>query len=88
MGILYLAFTWTGIPQLAGLVEGIIYLTQSRESFDAKFNGVRGRYVILGTTTEEESEQLDALRQRGAIGAEEYLEKKIALLKRMQRENG
>jgi len=26
MGILYLCFCWTGIPAIAGLIEGIIYL--------------------------------------------------------------
>lgn len=33
MGILYILFCWTYIPAIAGLVEGIIYLTQSDEKF-------------------------------------------------------
>ncbi len=33
MGILYLCFSWTGIPSIAGLIEGIIYLTKSDEEF-------------------------------------------------------
>lgn len=33
MGILYLCFFWTGIPAIAGLIEGILYLTKSDEEF-------------------------------------------------------
>lgn len=33
MGILYILFCWTGIPALAGLIEGIIYLCSSDKDF-------------------------------------------------------
>jgi TM2 domain-containing membrane protein YozV len=33
LGILYLAFCWTAIPAIIGLVEGIIYLTQDDVTF-------------------------------------------------------
>jgi uncharacterized protein involved in response to NO len=36
-GILYVLFCWTFIPALAGIIEGIIYLTKSDEEFDAKY---------------------------------------------------
>ena len=36
MGILYLLFSWTGIPLIVGLIEGIIYLTQSDQEFASK----------------------------------------------------
>lgn len=36
MGILYLLFCWTGIPALIGLIEGIIYLTESDEKFASR----------------------------------------------------
>lgn len=36
-GILYLLFCWTYIPSIIGLVEGIIYLTQSDEEFASKY---------------------------------------------------
>ena len=38
MGILYLLLILTPIPWIASLVEGITYLAQSDESFDARFN--------------------------------------------------
>ena len=40
MGILYFVFCWTWIPSVIGIIEGIIYLTSSDESFQLK-NHVR-----------------------------------------------
>jgi len=37
-GILYLIFSWTGIPSIIGLIEGILYLIQTDEEFNAKYN--------------------------------------------------
>lgn len=37
LGIVYVLFCWTGIPSLAGLIEGIIYLTSTDEQFYAKY---------------------------------------------------
>ncbi|MHA1718920.1 MAG: NINE protein [Promethearchaeota archaeon] len=36
MGILYLCFSCTGIPEIIGLIEGIIYLTENDEEFYVK----------------------------------------------------
>ncbi len=36
-GIVYLLFCWTGIPSIAGLIEGILYLTASDETFQEKY---------------------------------------------------
>lgn len=38
MGILYLLFCWTGIPAIVGFVEGILYLIQSNDDFNNKYN--------------------------------------------------
>ena len=40
MGILYLCFFWTGVPTIVGIIEGIIYLTQTDQQF-AVAQGVR-----------------------------------------------
>ncbi len=37
-GIVYLIFCWTFIPEIAGFIEGIIYLTMSDEAFAAKYD--------------------------------------------------
>lgn len=36
-GILYLAFFWTAIPGIVGLVEGILFLAMSEEEFNARY---------------------------------------------------
>ena len=36
-GVLYLLFFWTLIPALVGLIEGIIYLTESDVAFERRF---------------------------------------------------
>ena len=40
MGILYLCFCWTGIPEVIGFIEGILYLCSNDENFQLK-NHVR-----------------------------------------------
>lgn len=37
LGILYLLFCWTYIPIIAGVIEGIIYLTSNDETFYNKY---------------------------------------------------
>lgn len=37
-GIIYLLFSWTFIPIILGFFEGIIYLTMSDDSFEAKYS--------------------------------------------------
>ena len=39
-GILYILFCWTGIPELVGVIEGIMYLCSNDENFMLK-NHVR-----------------------------------------------
>lgn len=36
-GVIYLVFFWTAIPGIIGLIEGIIWLTQSNEVWLAKY---------------------------------------------------
>lgn len=40
LGIVYALFWWTWIPSIIGLIEGILYLSQSDEEFSQR-NGVR-----------------------------------------------
>ena len=37
-GLLYLLFIWTFIPTIIAMIDGIIFLTQSEEAFDRKYN--------------------------------------------------
>ena len=36
-GILYIVFCWTFIPSVIGFIEGIVYLSMSEETFEAKY---------------------------------------------------
>ena len=35
-GVVYILFCWTGIPSILGLIEGIIYLMDTEEQFQAR----------------------------------------------------
>lgn len=36
VGLIYILFCWTGIPAIIGLVDGILYLTESDEKFASR----------------------------------------------------
>lgn len=36
MGILYILFCWTGIPEVVGFIEGIVYLASNDHNFQVK----------------------------------------------------
>lgn len=38
LGLVYLAFCWTFIPAIVGLVEGILLLVMSKRNFDLDYN--------------------------------------------------
>ena len=38
MGVIYLLFCWTGIPELIGFIEGIIYLGSNDYNFQMKYH--------------------------------------------------
>jgi RNA polymerase subunit RPABC4/transcription elongation factor Spt4 len=38
LGILYVLFCWTFIPMIVGFIEGIVYLSQTDQSFSKKYN--------------------------------------------------
>lgn len=37
LGVVYILFSWTFIPMLVGIIEGIIYLTMAEEQWRAKY---------------------------------------------------
>ncbi len=37
-GLVYLLFCWTGLPAIAGIVEGILFLTMDDQTFDRRYN--------------------------------------------------
>ena len=58
-GIIYLFFVWTMIPQIIGLIEGIVYLVMSQQKFDEKYNSfervkVKKENPVYETSKEKE----------------------------------
>lgn len=85
IGLVYLLFCWTGIPAIIGLVEGIIYLTQSDEEFRVKqeLDQVVSTGSGIGTTPVSKADELKKYKElydAGAINEEEYEKKKKELL--------
>jgi len=37
-GVVYLLFSWTALPLIAGIIEGILYLFMTDDEFDQKYN--------------------------------------------------
>lgn len=37
-GIIYIIFSWTFIPLVIGVIEGLIYLLMSEQEFNKKYN--------------------------------------------------
>ncbi|MFC6974867.1 NINE protein [Halomicroarcula sp. GCM10025709] len=60
IGVLYLCFFWTGIPALAGLIEGILYLTKT----DAEFQ----RRYVDDADTDEGSDEASVRADDGGNG--------------------
>ena len=90
-GILYLVFCWTMIPGFIGFVEGIIYLAQTPESWNAKYNsayfdkGAPDLHTQSVSTTHpiDVLQSLNQIRQSGGITEEEYQEQKAEILRQM-----
>ena len=82
LGFAYLFFCWTFIPALIALVDGIIFLTQSEQSFNDKYNGGRSPYVVMNTVSAaDEIMKLNQLRQQGLVTDAEFEHRKQQLLR-------
>lgn len=89
-GLLYLLFSWTGIPFIISIIDAIMLLIMSEESFTKKYN----RFVYEAMmnnkasrnktqskpSTAEELERLHDLKERNIITEEEFERKKKELL--------
>lgn len=85
-GLLYLLFSWTGIPLVISIIDAIMLLIMSEESFTKKYN----RFVYEAMmnnkasrnktqskpSTAEELERLHDLKERNIITEEEFERKK------------
>jgi TM2 domain-containing membrane protein YozV len=91
-GVLYLLLSWTPIPRVASVVEGVWYITQRQDEFDQNFNS-QGKTIpgYDGTTINTDQvtaiadalRELDTLRQDGLISEYEFEQKRRQLLDRI-----
>jgi TM2 domain-containing membrane protein YozV len=92
-GILYLLLSWTFIPKVASVVEGIWYLAQSQDEFNENFNP-NGALPTTSvpvvavdpsqvTAVADALRQLDTLRQDGLMSDYEFEQKRRQLLDRL-----
>ena len=88
-GLIYIAlalFTFGTIPVLLALYDGIVLLTMSNDVFQAKygqgepFGGALASAPAKPVDTAKQIADFAALRDSGAITAEEYEKKKADLL--------
>jgi hypothetical protein len=98
-GIVYLLLSWTPIPKVASVFEGLWYLFQDREEFDHYFNSPDSTPVgavysasvtpsIAPNPTEiatiaEVLRQFEQLRQDGLMSDYEFEQKRRQLLDRL-----
>ena len=92
-GVLYLLLSWTPIPRVASVVEGIWYLAQNQDEFDQNFNSMAiGAVTVEAVVSVDPAQigaiaealrQLDTLRQDGLISEYEFEQKRRQLLDRI-----
>ncbi|HEV7348407.1 NINE protein [Telluribacter sp.] len=82
LGILYLIFCWTLIPAIIAFIDAIIFWTQSKEAFDAKYNqGVQQpTYGASTTNVADELSKLNSLKQQGVLTEDEFQARKAKIL--------
>lgn len=66
-GVLYLLFSFTMIPLLIGFIDGIVFLTQDKETFDKKYNP--GEWALAQLRKEQETERRRPQRPREYVAA-------------------
>ncbi|GAB4124204.1 MAG: hypothetical protein OHK0045_11100 [Raineya sp.] len=89
-GILSVFFSWTFIPAIIGVVDGIKFLSMSEEEFNAKYNSVDymiglkknllNNHYQHSHNVGEELEKLANLMDRGLITFEEFEKRKKKIL--------
>lgn len=90
-GILHIVFSFTMIPAIIGIIDGIKFLTMSDDEFNAKYNSanllldfkndlLKNSQVLSNKSAAEELEKLANLMDRGLITFEEFEKRKKKIL--------
>lgn len=73
LGILYFIFSWTYIPFVIGIIEGVILLTMSDTKFHEKLKETyEESQVVQESFRSEEQDKLKKMLKMGVIDEETY----------------
>lgn len=67
-GVLYLLFSFTMIPLLIGFIDGIVFLTQDRDTFDKRYNP--GEWALAQLRKEQEAARRRPRKPREYVAAD------------------
>lgn len=86
LGFLYLIFCWTFVPAIIGVIDAIVFWTQSDDAFNNSYNKPRQPiYVVNNQATNssiaDEITKYHELKEKGVITQSEFDKKKADLLK-------
>jgi len=76
-GILYFIFCWTLIPAVIALVDFVVFVSISEETFNAKYNNKR---TSANINTADELEKFYSLKEKGIISEAEFQNRKSQLI--------
>lgn len=90
-GVLSIIFSWTLIPTIFGVLEGLKFISMSDEEFDAKYNStnylmnfkhtlLQNQPQLSSRNVADELEKLANLMDRGLITFEEFEKRKKKIL--------
>jgi len=83
LGFLYLIFCWTFIPIFIGFIDFIVFLTMSKEAFDAKYNRTAMPVMVNQSQTSSNVNQItihnSPLPQQSSVDVPAEIEKLYAL---------
>ncbi|WP_019967637.1 NINE protein [Segatella maculosa] len=80
LGVLYFVFCWTFIPAFIALIDFIVLLSMSEETFNQKYNFMGNPHSNGVNSSSEEIKKLYELKEKGIITQEEFdLKKKTTL---------
>jgi TM2 domain-containing membrane protein YozV len=90
-GVIYLLFSWTGIPAIFAIFDCLGLLMISEENFDRKYNASsildsyshKNSHLVSSDHITQTLLDLKNLYDQGVITAEEYEEKRKKLLNRL-----
>lgn len=84
-GIVYIIFSWTLIPLIVSIIEGIIYLTMTEEAFNLKYNMPKVPFVYPGFASGQQAINVNVNNGGGNLETNKSPEKEIPVSEQIQK---